>query len=540
MRCASAATTSRTCCCSTSRSPTPPGSTCCGRFARPTGSSPASTPRLPVIVLTGRGADADRVRGLESGADDYLVKPFHYPELRARIGAVLRRVAATARRAAARRGDRRSTPPGARLGRRAGGRISPTRSSRCCALSPRTRCASSPSSELLRDVWGYRDPGADPHPRFACQPAAAQTRPRERPLRRQLLGRRIQAGRRVNDAEQIVVWLLVASMVAALTAQGLRAGRRRSALNEALHELRRPLQAIAAGRRPGVGEARRDRELGAAGSGGAGAARPRDQRRRPARVRSRGGPLPAAAARRGRSLAGAGERWGRLAGAALASRGGDRRRRPGRPGAGARQLDRQRDRARRPLDRRRSAAAGGSGCGSRWPIRDAPRARSPGATTPPTSSPGSRAGEGMGTASSSCVSVAGEHDGRFALRITRIRVACRARAAAGCRSGSTGPHEPARSRHSPSSFSPLEPPCWRAAIAERIRVAASPRLRPPAAGRRPRLRSPRRQADRAAGDRRGARCSPGAGALRPERGAGCAGGSIGPGSDAARCRPVPT
>ena len=46
---------------------------------------------LPVIVLTGCGADAERVRGIEWGADDYLVKPFHYPELRARIGAVLRR-----------------------------------------------------------------------------------------------------------------------------------------------------------------------------------------------------------------------------------------------------------------------------------------------------------------------------------------------------------------------------------------------------------------------------------------------------------------
>jgi DNA-binding response OmpR family regulator len=48
-------------------------------------------PRLPVIVLTGRSADTDRIRGLESGADDYMSKPFKYPELRARIGAVLRR-----------------------------------------------------------------------------------------------------------------------------------------------------------------------------------------------------------------------------------------------------------------------------------------------------------------------------------------------------------------------------------------------------------------------------------------------------------------
>src|SRR4051794_874482 len=47
--------------------------------------------RLPVVVLSGRGADDERVRGLEFGADDYLVKPFHYPELRARLNAVLRR-----------------------------------------------------------------------------------------------------------------------------------------------------------------------------------------------------------------------------------------------------------------------------------------------------------------------------------------------------------------------------------------------------------------------------------------------------------------
>jgi len=48
-------------------------------------------PRLPVIVLTGRSGDTDKVRGLDAGADDYLTKPFRYPELRARIGAILRR-----------------------------------------------------------------------------------------------------------------------------------------------------------------------------------------------------------------------------------------------------------------------------------------------------------------------------------------------------------------------------------------------------------------------------------------------------------------
>jgi len=48
-------------------------------------------PRLPVIVLTGRSGDTDKVRGLDAGADDYLTKPFQYGELRARIGSVLRR-----------------------------------------------------------------------------------------------------------------------------------------------------------------------------------------------------------------------------------------------------------------------------------------------------------------------------------------------------------------------------------------------------------------------------------------------------------------
>jgi two-component system alkaline phosphatase synthesis response regulator PhoP len=49
--------------------------------------------RLPVIVLTARGQEEDRVRGLKAGADDYVVKPFSVAELVARVEAVLRRSA---------------------------------------------------------------------------------------------------------------------------------------------------------------------------------------------------------------------------------------------------------------------------------------------------------------------------------------------------------------------------------------------------------------------------------------------------------------
>jgi DNA-binding response OmpR family regulator len=48
-------------------------------------------PTVPVIILTARGEEADRVRGLRDGADDYVVKPFSVQELLARVEAVLRR-----------------------------------------------------------------------------------------------------------------------------------------------------------------------------------------------------------------------------------------------------------------------------------------------------------------------------------------------------------------------------------------------------------------------------------------------------------------
>jgi len=51
----------------------------------------AATRELPILMLTARGEEEDRVRGIETGADDYLVKPYSLRELIARINALLRR-----------------------------------------------------------------------------------------------------------------------------------------------------------------------------------------------------------------------------------------------------------------------------------------------------------------------------------------------------------------------------------------------------------------------------------------------------------------
>jgi DNA-binding response OmpR family regulator len=115
-------------------------------------------PQLPVIVLTGRGDQTDRVRGLNAGADDYLTKPFNIEELRARIGAVLRR-RASRRDGPCRIGDlmvdasRRKVMVGEREVPLAKKEFTLLR----VLASEPTRVFS--KEELLRDVWGYRSPG---------------------------------------------------------------------------------------------------------------------------------------------------------------------------------------------------------------------------------------------------------------------------------------------------------------------------------------------------------------------------------------------
>lgn len=52
----------------------------------------AETRNVPIIMLTARGEESDRIRGLDTGADDYVVKPFSMVELTARVRAVMRRI----------------------------------------------------------------------------------------------------------------------------------------------------------------------------------------------------------------------------------------------------------------------------------------------------------------------------------------------------------------------------------------------------------------------------------------------------------------
>lgn len=117
-------------------------------------------PDLPVIVLTGRSGEVDRVRGFARGADDYVCKPFSFLELVARVEAVLRRAAGRRSRGAIRVGDLTIDPTtrAVHLGGRA-----VTLSAKefaflhALAIDP-TRVV--PKPELLRDVWGYAAVGA--------------------------------------------------------------------------------------------------------------------------------------------------------------------------------------------------------------------------------------------------------------------------------------------------------------------------------------------------------------------------------------------
>jgi DNA-binding response OmpR family regulator len=117
-------------------------------------------PTLPIVILSGCAGELDRMRGFERGADDYVVKPFAYGELRLRITAVLRRTRERVHRGRLRVGELEIDPAGREAtlrGRRVELAAKEFALLRTLAAAP-TRVFT--KEELLRDVWGYRSMGA--------------------------------------------------------------------------------------------------------------------------------------------------------------------------------------------------------------------------------------------------------------------------------------------------------------------------------------------------------------------------------------------
>ena len=116
-------------------------------------------PDVPVIVLSGRTGEVDRVRSFERGADDHVCKPFLYAELLARMRALLRRAEGRRSRGVIRVGEL-TLDPATRAVRLSGRRVELAAKEfallQALAEQP-TRVYR--KQELLRDVWGYLSPG---------------------------------------------------------------------------------------------------------------------------------------------------------------------------------------------------------------------------------------------------------------------------------------------------------------------------------------------------------------------------------------------
>jgi two-component system, OmpR family, alkaline phosphatase synthesis response regulator PhoP len=117
--------------------------------------------RVPVLILTARGEEADKVRGFRLGADDYVTKPFGVLELLARVEALLRRAGQGARAGAStgvqRFGDVEVDPETRSVSRRGEPvPLAPKEFDLLLALIQR-RGAVASRLELMREVWGYRD-----------------------------------------------------------------------------------------------------------------------------------------------------------------------------------------------------------------------------------------------------------------------------------------------------------------------------------------------------------------------------------------------
>jgi DNA-binding response OmpR family regulator len=274
-------------------------------------------PSVPIVVLTGRTGELDRLRGFERGCDDYVCKPFSYPELRARVAALLKRAELRRRPGRTRVGDL-EIDVASRLVRLRGQPVALSQKEfalvRTLASDP-TRVFT--KDELLRSIWGFRTLGTtrtlDSHAcrlrhklgrfgdrfvvnvwgvgyRLVDGPPSELTGLAEAPALAPAaavapLGVAALLGARPDHAASslaaavplqpamLAAWLLAAIAVAAAVAARIELRRRRELVARACHELRGPLTAahlaLHAGARHGDAPPDRlaaiDRELERAG-----------------------------------------------------------------------------------------------------------------------------------------------------------------------------------------------------------------------------------------------------------------------------------
>jgi DNA-binding response OmpR family regulator len=278
-------------------------------------------PAVPLVVLSGRAGELDRLRGFERGCDDYLCKPFSYPELRARVEALLRRADVRRRPGRLRVGEL-EVDAAARVVRLRGAAVELSQKEfalvRTLASDP-TRVFT--KDELLRTIWGFRTLGStrtlDSHAcrlrhklgrggdRFVvnvwgvgyrlvdgppAELAGVEPAPEVAPAAAMAALPLMAVGRPL-DAAVLVAWLLAAVGLGLGAFFRFELRRRRELVARACHELRGPLTAahlaLHAGARHGDAPPMRlaaiDRELDRAAVALDDLAAARDGRRAPDR-----------------------------------------------------------------------------------------------------------------------------------------------------------------------------------------------------------------------------------------------------------------
>src|ERR1019366_3015739 len=212
-------------------------------------------PELPLLVVSGRAAELDRMRGFERGCDDYVIKPFSYAELRARITALLRRARQRPECGRVRVGPLELDPLGRQVwldggpGGARGGAGGPVEEGvRAAAGAGRRADACVHARGAAARGVGLSVTRDHAYSRRSRRAAAQKARRGRGPVHCQRLGCRVPTDRwrrrTVIDAGALAAWTGAVLGTAAALIVGHSRRVRMEAVARACHELRGPLSAV--------------------------------------------------------------------------------------------------------------------------------------------------------------------------------------------------------------------------------------------------------------------------------------------------------